>query len=111
MGGRSSEMLKGVLEGMVLAILAQHPTYGYDITAQLRERGFTDIVVGTVSAILVRIERRGLVDVKRVPSDKGPARKVYALNAAGEHELREFWQAWSALSARIEELHGSEQGA
>jgi PadR family transcriptional regulator PadR len=102
-----TEMLKGTLEGIVLAILAMQPAYGYEITARLREQGFSDIVEGTVYALLVRIEQRGYVDVEKVPSEKGPPRKVYSLNAAGGEYLDEFWGSWSFLSERIEQLHNT----
>ena len=104
MGKQMTEMLKGTLEGIVLALIAAGPAYGYDITARLREQGFSDIAEGTVYALLLRIEKRGLVDVEKVPSDKGPARKVYTLNAQGADDLREFWASWSFLAARIEHL-------
>ena len=53
MAGRSkqmTEMLKGTLEGIVLAILEKRPAYGYEITASLRDGGFDDIAEGTVYA-------------------------------------------------------------
>ncbi|WP_438854481.1 PadR family transcriptional regulator [Agromyces sp. M3QZ16-3] len=109
MGKQATEMLKGTLEGIVLAILSGRPAYGYEITAWLRERGFTDIAEGTIYALLVRIEQRGLVDVERVPSEKGPPRKVYSLNARGRDSLDEFWRTWSFLAARIEQLHDIQQ--
>lgn len=104
MGRHDTEMLKGVLEGVVLATLADRPAYGYEITATLRERGFADIAEGTVYALLVRIEQRGFVDIEKVPSEKGPPRKVYSLNAAGRSRLDEFWETWSDLAERIESL-------
>jgi PadR family transcriptional regulator, regulatory protein PadR len=104
MGKQMTEMLKGTLEGVVLATLAGQPAYGYEITARLREQGFSDIVEGTVYALLIRIEQRGFVDVTKVPSDKGPPRKVYSLNASGVEYLDEFWSAWSFLAGRIEQL-------
>src|SRR6478672_4288687 len=97
-----TEMLKGTLEGIVLAVLATQPAYGYEITARLREQGFSDLVEGTVYALLVRIEQRGFVDVERVPSEKGPPRKVYSVNALGRAQLTEFWRTWSFLAERIE---------
>ena len=109
MGNQMTEMLKGTLEGIVLAILAGRPAYGYEITARLRDQGFTDIAEGTVYALLVRVEQRGLVDVEKVPSEKGPPRKVYSLNAQGKTQLEEFWKTWSFLSERIEHLHHTEQ--
>jgi PadR family transcriptional regulator, regulatory protein PadR len=105
---RMTEMLKGTLEGIVLAILSARPAYGYEITAWLRDQGFSDIAEGTVYALLVRVEQKGLVDVEKVPSEKGPPRKVYTLNADGREYLDEFWKAWSFLTERLDQLHGGD---
>ncbi|MFD5812526.1 PadR family transcriptional regulator [Rhodococcus aetherivorans] len=104
MSKQMTEMLKGTLEGIVLAIVSNRPAYGYEITAWLREQGFSDIAEGTIYALLVRIEKRGLVDVEKVPSEKGPPRKVYSLNVQGQEYLEEFWGTWSFLAERLEQL-------
>jgi len=104
-GKQMTEMLKGTLEGIVLAILSTRSAYGYEITAWLRDQGFVDIAEGTVYAVLVRIEQKGLVDVQKVASEKGPPRKVYSLNARGRAELEEFWRTWSFLTERLDQLH------
>ncbi len=103
--GQMTEMLKGTLEGIVLALLTGKPAYGYEITSLLRAQGFSEIAEGTVYALLVRLEQRGLVDVEKVPSEKGPPRKVYSLNAQGRDHLDEFWTTWTFLAERLEELH------
>lgn len=105
MGKQMTEMLKGTLEGIVLAILAARPAYGYEITARLRDEGFTDIAAGTIYALLLRLEKRNLVDVEKVPSEKGPPRKVYSLNPQGMQYLDEFWETWSFLAPRLDRLH------
>ncbi|MFI7153620.1 PadR family transcriptional regulator [Nonomuraea sp. NPDC050022] len=107
MGKQATEMLKGTLEGIVLAILSSRSAYGYEITAWLRKQGFSDIAEGTIYALLVRIEQRGLVDVEKVPSEKGPPRKVYSLNDQGRAYLEEFWRTWSFLTERLEQLRES----
>lgn len=104
MGKQDTEMLKGTLEGIVLAVLADRPAYGYEITAWLREKGFADIAEGTIYALLIRMEQRGLVDVEKVPSEKGPPRKVYSLNAQGHEYLDGFWRTWSFLAERLDQL-------
>ncbi|WP_137874596.1 PadR family transcriptional regulator [Rhodococcus sp. Q] len=109
MANQMTEMLKGTLEGIVLAILARQSAYGYEITALLREQGFTDLAEGTVYALLVRVEQRGFVDVEKVPSEKGPPRKVFSINAQGRDQLDEFWRTWTFLSERIEQLHEGEK--
>src|ERR1043166_9644217 len=103
-----TEMLKGTLEGVVLAVLAVRPAYGYEITARLRDQGFIDLVEGTVYALLVRIEQRGFVDVEKVPSEKGPPRKVYSLNERGREYLAEFWRTWGFLTDRLKQLQNGE---
>ncbi|SEB36561.1 PadR family transcriptional regulator [Microbacterium hydrocarbonoxydans] len=107
MGKQMTEMLKGTLEGIVLALLAEQPAYGYEITTRIRDHGFIDIAEGTIYALLVRIEQKHLVDVEKVPSEKGPPRKVYTLNATGRQELEEFWKTWSFLVQHIERLNTS----
>jgi PadR family transcriptional regulator, regulatory protein PadR len=104
MGKQATEMLKGTLEGIVLAILSGRPTYGYEITAWLRDKGFSDIAEGTVYALLIRVEQRGFVDVEKVPSEKGPPRKVYSLTSQGQEYLDEFWGTWNFLTQQLEQL-------
>jgi len=97
-------MLKGVLEGCVLEIISRGETYGYEITRRLNELGFTDVVEGTVYTILIRLERGGLVETARKPSELGPPRKFFKLNDAGRAELKTFWGKWGFVSSRLNEL-------
>jgi len=99
-----TEMLKGVLEGSVLEVIGRKPTYGYEITQQLRTLGFTDVVEGTVYAILVRLEKSELVSIEKKPSEVGPPRKFYSLTDAGQNELEVFWNKWDFVSSKINEL-------
>lgn len=99
-----TEMLKGILEGCVLEIINREDTYGYEITRQLNALGFTDVVEGTVYTILVRLEKNKLVSIEKKRSELGPPRKFYSLNDAGREELRVFWEKWTFLSSKINEL-------
>jgi len=99
-----TEMLKGVLEGCVLEIISHEEIYGYEITRRLNALGFSDVVDGTTYTILVRLEKNRLVDMEKRPSDMGPPRKFYALNAAGREELRRFWAKWEFVASKINEL-------
>jgi DNA-binding PadR family transcriptional regulator len=99
-----TEMLKGTLEGCVLHILDGEETYGYAITRRLNALGFGDVSEGTVYTILLRMERNGLLQVTKRPSEVGPPRKFYALNDAGRAELAVFWAKWDHLTARIDKL-------
>ena len=99
-----SEMLKGVLEGLVLEIISRNEIYGYEIVKKLSALGFEGIAEGTVYAILVRLEKNRLVHIHKRPSEIGPPRKFYTLNERGRDELLSFWARWEFLSGRIEYL-------
>ncbi len=99
-----TEMLKGVLEGCVLEIISRGDTYGYEITRRLNEMGFTEVVEGTVYTILVRLEKKKLVNIEKKPSEMGPPRKFYTLNDVGHEQLQLFWKKWEFISSKINNL-------
>ena len=99
-----SEMLKGVLEGVVLEIIGSGEIYGYEIVKRLSALGFEGIAEGTVYALLVRLERNRFVHIVKRPSEIGPPRKFYSLNERGRRELEAFWSRWEFLSGRLEAL-------
>jgi len=103
-----SEMLKGVLEGMILEIIGKGEIYGYEIVRKLKLLGFQDIAEGTVYTVLVRLERNKLVNITKKPSELGPPRKFYTLNQKGKEDLILFWEKWSFLSDKIEKLKGED---
>jgi DNA-binding PadR family transcriptional regulator len=105
-----TELLKGVLEGCVLQILARGGSYGYEIVRSLNSVGFTSVSEGTVYPILVRLEKKSLVTVAKVHSEAGPPRKVYTLNTAGHEALQAFWRRWEFISARVTDLKSDPEG-
>ena len=103
-----SEMLKGVLEGIVLEIIGRGEIYGYEIVKRLTALGFEGIAEGTVYALLVRLEKNRLVHTVKKPSEIGPPRKFYTLNERGRDELISFWSRWDFLNGRINALRNNE---
>ena len=99
-----SEMLKGVLEGVVLEIIGRGEIYGYEIVRELSRMGLEGTAEGTVYALLMRLERNRLVHTVKRPSDIGPPRKFYTLSERGREELASFWARWDFLGGRLEQL-------
>ncbi|MBD7935977.1 helix-turn-helix transcriptional regulator [Cytobacillus sp. Sa5YUA1] len=99
-----TELLKGVLEGIVLQKIGQGETYGYEITQYLQNIGFEDIAEGTVYTVLLRLEKKGLLHVEKRKSELGPPRKFYRLNDFGKCELDKFWEKWFFLARKLNEL-------
>ena len=73
-----SQMLKGTLEGCIMAIISRQPTYGYEIAEQLKNYGFGQIAEGTIYPLLLRLEKNGLANAEYRASEIGPKRKYYA---------------------------------
>lgn len=100
----NAQLLKGVLEYCVLQLIAQNPTYGYEIVMQLKQVGFADISESTLYPLLLRLEQQGKVTVERKPSPKGPNRKYYVITEKGQKSLLEFRQEWSRLCGLVEKI-------
>jgi PadR family transcriptional regulator, regulatory protein PadR len=91
------QLLKGVLPMLVLAVLTERESYGYELVTRLQDAGLDDMSAGTVYPVLNRLERDGLVASRLVASSAGPARKYYVPTADGTTELARAAQAWAAL--------------
>lgn len=99
-----SQMLKGTLEGCVLAILRQEECYGYEISQRLENYGFGRIPEGTVYPLLLRLEKRGSIQASFRASSEGPQRKYYVLTDLGQTELLEFFVHYQALTRAVDQL-------
>lgn len=100
-----SQMLKGILEGCLLALIAKGETYGYEIIEKLEHHGLTMVKEGSIYPLLLRMRKGKLVEVteKTLPSG-GPPRKYYRITEEGLKELEDFKKNWETLSRSIENL-------
>lgn len=95
------QLLKGVLSLLLLQLLAERESYGYEVVQRLHEIGLTDVLEGTVYPALSRLEREGRVRSRLVSSNAGPARKYYRPTAAGYEALSVGTASWSALAVLV----------
>lgn len=99
-----TQMLKGVLEGCVLQIVAQHETYGYQLVQELRAVGFTDVIGGTIYPILQKLEKKALISGRMKPSPEGPRRKYFSITPDGKAELTAFLQDWQEINNNVKRI-------
>jgi PadR family transcriptional regulator, regulatory protein PadR len=93
-----SQLLKGVLSLLLLHLLAQRESYGYEVVQRLHSIGLTGILEGTVYPALTRLEREGRLTTRLVASSSGPARKYYQPTKAGYDTLAAGTSSWTALA-------------
>ena len=96
------QLLKGVLSLVLLHLLAQRESYGYEVVQRLHAIGLTSILEGTVYPALARLEREGRVTTRLVASSAGPARKYYRPTPAGYAALAEGRTSWSSFSEVVD---------
>jgi PadR family transcriptional regulator PadR len=94
---------KGLLEFLILKIVAADKVYVADILAQLSDTDFAT-QEGTLYPLLSKMRRDGLVDYQWRESDAGPPRKYYLLTAKGKSQLAELNDYWKHLNATITQL-------
>src|SRR5439155_22874018 len=93
-----TQLLKGVLDLAVLAVLAEADSYVYDVVRRLRENGLDHVGDASVYGTLRRLYLGGALNSFVVPSDEGPDRKFYGLNDRGRKDLEQ--SATKGLSMR-----------
>ena len=100
----NSQMLKGILQGCLLILLARKEQYGYAISESLDLFGFGDVPKGTIYPLLMTMEKKGLLVSHMRPSPDGPQRKYYAVTPLGETARQTFMVQWSELKDHVEQL-------
>jgi PadR family transcriptional regulator PadR len=99
---RSSQLLKGVLDMCLLAVISEEPTYGYEMARKLQERGLKLVSEGSIYPLLSRLQKQGLVDGYLVESPGGPARKYYRLATPGRRALESWTADWRTLATGVD---------
>lgn len=100
----STQLLKGVLDVAVLAVIEHEDGYGYDIVRRLKQAGLEDVGDASVYGTLRRLFTAGALNSYVVASEDGPHRKYYGINATGTKMLAEQRKSWNEFSDTMTSL-------
>jgi PadR family transcriptional regulator, regulatory protein PadR len=106
----TTQLLKGVLDLAVLAVVEKRDGYGYDVVRRLRAAGLSDVGDASVYGTLRRLYASGHLTSYVVPSEEGPHRKYYGINASGRSLLEQSTKTWRSFAETMEALLGAEEG-
>ncbi len=107
----TTQLLKGVLDLAVLAVIDSEDGYGYDVVRRLRENGLEDVGDASVYGTLRRLFSAGALTSYVVPSDEGPHRKYYGINARGRELLDQMGKQWRAFAETLDRLLDAKEAA
>ena len=97
-----SQLLKGVLDMCLLALIAEQPSYGYEMVRKLEDRGLDLVSEGSIYPLLSRMQHRHLVEGFYENSPAGPVRKYYRIRREGEEHLARWSEDWTRLATGVE---------
>lgn len=99
-----SQLLKGVLDLAVLAVVREEDAYGYDIVRRLRQAGLEDVGDASVYGTLRRLYTAGALTSYIVASEEGPHRKYYGINRHGQELFDRSLKTWHEFSEAMHAL-------
>lgn len=97
----SSQLLKGVLDMCLLALIAEDASYGYEMVNKLQDRGLELVSEGSIYPLLSRLQKRGYIEGYFVESSGGPPRKYYRILPAGTSRLQRWAGEWATVSGGV----------
>src|SRR5665811_1453352 len=100
----TTQLVKGVLDLAVLAVVAQEDGYGYDVVRRLRAAGLDEVGDASVYGTLRRLYSAGALTTYVVPSEEGPHRKYYGINDEGRTMLDSQRKVWTEFSQTMNDL-------
>jgi len=108
---KETQLLKGVLEGLILSIIKKRSVYGYELIQIMRHYGFTTIIGGTIYPILQKLEKQGCISGRTLPSPDGPERKYFFITEKGEEQLASFIEQWRSLNVKVNRILEDKKGS
>ena len=107
----TTQLLKGVLDLAVLAVVEAEDGYGYDVVRRLRAAGLDEVGDASVYGTLRRLYAAGALTSYVVPSDEGPHRKYYGINPQGRALLDNQRKDWTSFAGVMDRLLNVEAAA
>ena len=98
-----AQMKKGILEMCILYYISENEMYGYDIMKKMGKY-FPEVNESTFYAILRRLAKEGLAEIRYGAESNGPKRKYYCITQKGNDSLKGSKEDWNKLSTIINEI-------
>lgn len=89
-GAANEAWSKNWLQPVLLLMLREWSSYGYELMEKMTAFGLAAMNPGTVYRTLRQMEKDGIISSNWDTSTAGPARRVYSITEAGETYLK-YW--------------------
>lgn len=103
----NTQFKKGVLELIVLYVVAEKDMYGYELVLEVSK--ILDVNEGTIYPLLKRLTNEKYFDTYLKESSEGPPRKYYHITANGITRKEELKDAWLEFSNQVSKIIRSKE--
>jgi PadR family transcriptional regulator PadR len=95
----SSDIIRGYNDTMILYLLLDQPSYGYEISRQIRQatEGKYSIKETTLYSAISRLESNGYIESFSGSESFGKPRTYYRITASGRSYYREKCHEWQLV--------------
>jgi transcriptional regulator len=103
MADKSSDLVQGTLDMLILKTLALEPMHGYGIAVRLEQmsRGVFRVNAGSLFVAFQRLQRAGLIKGEWKATENSRRAKYYALTELGRKRLNSETREWGRQAAAI----------
>jgi len=107
------QLLKGIIEPMLLFVISELPLHGYRLIAELnrRSQGYFEFSTSTIYSALRRLERQGLVLSTWQQVTQKQKRRCYELTEKGRQILTEELSEWQRFYNAATEIVSPQETA
>ncbi len=102
------QLIKGIIEPMILYLVNEIPMYGYQIIKELEKRttGYFKLTGGTIYPALQRLEKKRLVISRWQQITERQGRRYYQITKKGQQFLTSRLAEWKGFSTMVNMLVG-----
>jgi PadR family transcriptional regulator PadR len=103
---KSSELLQGTLDLLILKVLSLGPMHGWAVAQRIRQLSSEVLRVneGALYPALHRLEHQAWIEAEWGESENNRRAKFYSLTAAGRKRLKAEEQSWGRLSVAVQDV-------
>ena len=101
-----SKIARGSAELAILALLAEQPLYGFEISKRIEEKtgGMLCFTLASLYPMLYDLEKRGWVKGRWEANQSGRDRRYYCLTPSGRKELVPLRREWNFFFQALDRL-------
>lgn len=111
MSNISSDVIRGYNDTMILYLLMEQPSYGYEISKQIRNLSEEKYIIKetTLYSAFTRMEKNGYIESFSSDENGGKRRTYYRITDKGRQYYKEKCEEWQ-LTKEVVEHFVSEKG-